>query len=136
MNPQRAVNGPLDELIAATEHKRDLKLKLKEVQKFIDDVEPMVREKFLQEGTQNVRKHDNTVYLRREYKVKHREGVSKPDVTRALKSAGFDELTHETYDYRRLCATVREMKENEEEVPPELTELIEWKEEIKVIVKK
>jgi len=136
MTPAQEVNGPLDELIAATEHKRELELKLKEVKKFIEDVEPIVREKFLQEGTQNVRKHDNTVFLRRNFKVKHREGVSAPDVVELLKHIGFEELVSEKYSYTRLCSVIKEMVENEEEVPEELTQFIEWNEEIKVIVKK
>lgn len=136
MTPSQQVNGPIDELIAATEHKRDLELKLAEVKKFIEDVEPLVREKFLQEGTQNVRKNDNTVYLRRMFKVKHKDGVSRPDVTEALKTLGFGDLVKEDYQYARLCSTVKEIIESGEEVPIELQEFIEWTEEIKVIVKK
>jgi len=136
MTPNEQVNGPIDELIAATEHKRDLEAKLAEVKKFIEDVEPIVREKFLQEGTKSINKNDNTVYLRRMFKVKHKDGVSRPDVTNALVELGYDELTKFDYDYRRLCATIKEMIENDEEVPTELQEYIEWKEEIKVIVRK
>ena len=136
MTPRQEVNGPLDELIAATEHKRDLEAKLKEVKKFIEDVEPMVREKFLQEGTSSVRKDDNTAYLRHQFKVRQKPGISRPDVTAVLKAIGLEDLVKEDYEYKRLCSTIKEMVENEEEVPEELTEFIEWDEEIKVIVRK
>lgn len=133
---EEATGNPIDDLIAASEHKRRLESELKEVKKFIDDVAPVVREQFLQDGTQNVRRNNNTVFLRRSFKVKHKDGVTKPAVIHALKETGFDELTSETYSYPRLCATVKEMVENEEEVPPELQQFIEWKEEVQVIVKK
>jgi hypothetical protein len=127
---------PLNQLIEATEHKRSLESQLKEVEKFISDIEPVVREQFLQDGTQNLRRNDNTAYLRREFKVKRRDGVSNDAIVGALKSFGYEELVEEKYNYRRLCAVVKEIVEAGEEVPEELSRFIEWKEHIKVIVKK
>ena len=127
---------PLNQLIEATEHKRSLESQLKEVEKFISDIEPVVREQFLQDGTQNLRRHDNTAYLWREFKVKRRDGVSNDAIVGALKSFGYEELVEEKYKYRRLCDVVKEIVEAGEEVPEELSRFIEWKEHIKVIVKK
>lgn len=126
--------GPLDELIAATEHKRNLEAQLKAVKKFIDDVKPVVLEKFRQEGTQSVNKDGNTAYIRKDFTVK--PVVSKEHVIAMLEKTGLHDLINQTYNYRRLCAFVKECEERGEDLPLELLESIETDEKYDIIVRK
>jgi hypothetical protein len=126
--------GPVDELIAATEHKRQLKEELAAVNKFIRDVTPIVLEKFQAEGTQSLNRDGNTVYLKRNFFVKPM--ISKPDLVEALQECGYEDMVYPTYDARRLASFIKELDESGEEIPRELLEAIDTTEEYTVVCRK
>lgn len=134
MTPQQEANGPLDELISAENHKRELKAALKEVEKTINDIKEVVLAKFQQEGTRSVRRDDGTVYLQKKFTVKPR--ISKDHVIEALVASGFDDLVVPSYNYMRLCSLIKEMDDNNDPLPPELIEAVEAKENYTVVVRK
>lgn len=126
--------SPLDELIEATEHKRQLEDQLAAVKKFIADVKPIVLQKWQEEGTTKISKNGNTAYIRSDFTVKPR--ISKEHVIEALMASGYDDLVTQAYNYKRLCSFVKECDDHNRELPPELLDAIETEEKFDIVVRK
>jgi hypothetical protein len=126
--------GPVDELIALTEKKRNLDAEVDRLKEKIKEIKPVVLEHFQQTGTNNISRNDNTVYLKRNFFVKPR--ISKPDLVEALQECGYEDMVYPTYDARRLASFIKELDESGEEMPRELLEAIDTTEEYTVICRK
>ena len=134
MTNQHPPIDPLDELIAAETHKRELEAELKNAKKTIDDIKEVVLAKFQQDGTRSIRRDDATVFLQQKFTVKPR--ISKEHITEALIASGYDDLVSTSYNYMRLCSFIKEMDEKDELLPPELIDAVEAKETYTVVVRK
>jgi hypothetical protein len=134
MTPEQQVNGPLNELLEAAAHRRRLETELAVVEKFIADVEPTVREKFMQDGTQNVRRELGTAYMRHTVKLKQEAPLEV--VIDTLRTLGYDDFISEKYDWGRVCSEVKEIEDRGDDVPPELLALFTKSDEYRVIVRK
>jgi hypothetical protein len=134
MTPEQQVNGPLNELLEAAAHRRRLETELAVVKKFIEDVEPLVRERFMQDGTKNVKRKNGTAYMTHNVRLKQEAPMEV--VIDTLRDLGYDDFISEKYDWRRVCSEVKEIEDRGDIVPPELLALFTKSDEYKVIVRK
>ena len=134
MTPDHQSNSPLDTLLKAAADRRRLEDELAVVKKFIEDVEPLVREQFMQDGTKNVKRRNGTAYMRHIVKLKQEAPVEV--VIDTLRELGYDDFISEKYDWRRVCSEVREIEDRGDEVPEELLALFTKTDEYRVTVRK
>jgi hypothetical protein len=133
MDPSQQVNGPIEELIEATRHKKHLERALDEVKKTIEQMKAVVLEKFLAEGTKSVRRDDGTISIRKQFSVKPKN--SKEHVVEALIASGYDDMVNRNYNYMSLCSFIREMDDRQEEIPEELLEALDITEDQTIMVR-
>ena len=113
-----------DRLIDLRERKEQLSELLKQVNAEIEEVDRQLSELMLAEEIQSFVRSGRMFYLKTETYVSA-VAERKPELIEWLKANGYGSIVQETVHPRTLSATVKELKEeHEDELPPDLAELV------------
>lgn len=112
-----------DRLLDLRERKEQLSEQLKAVNAEIEEVDRQLAELMLAEEIQNFVRSGRMFYLKTET---YASAVSdrKAELIEWLKANGLGDIVQETVHPRTLSATVKEMLEEDDELPEELSELV------------
>ena len=112
-----------DRLLDLRERKEKLSEQLKAVNAEIEEVDRQLSELMLAEEIQSFVRNGRMFYLKTET---YASAVSdrKPELSEWLKANGLGDIVQETVHPRTLSATVKELLEDEDELPGELAELV------------
>ncbi len=124
-----------DRLVELRDRKDALQDELKAINAEIKEIDRELAEMMLSEELQNFSRNGRMFYLRTDTYVSA-IADRKPDLIDWLKANGLGELVQETVHPRTLTATVKELLEEEGELPEGLTELVHVYEETTVGLRK
>jgi len=124
-----------DRLVELRERKDALQDELKAINAEIKEIDRKLAEMMLSEELQNFSRNGRVYYLRTDTYVSA-IADRKPDLIDWLKANGLGELVQETVHPRTLTATVKELLEEEGDLPEGLTELVHVYEETTVGLRK
>lgn len=108
------------EYIKLRRHADELDSEAKESKKLADELEQELLEAFATDGVQNLKIEGVTVYLHRQLWATREQDKTKEDLIAALEKAGLAHFVSESVSMQSLSSWVRDLEENEEELPPEL----------------
>nr|PZN59300.1 MAG: hypothetical protein DIU58_18110 [Sphaerobacter thermophilus] len=112
-----------DRLLELRDRKAELEELLKEVNAEIERTNQQLVEAMVAEELQSFVRGDKLFYLRTETYVSP-AAERKPELIEWLKANGLGDIVQETVHPRTLSAAVKEMLEEDDELPPDLAELV------------
>lgn len=112
-----------DRLLDLRERKEQLSEQLKAVNAELEEVDRQLAELMLAEEIQNFVRSGRMFYLKTETYVST-AADRKPELIQWLKDHGLGDIVQETVHPRTLSAAVKEMLEEDDELPPDLAELV------------
>jgi len=112
-----------DRLLELRERKEQLSEQLKAVNAELEEVDRQLAELMLAEEIQNFVRSGRMFYLKTETYVSA-AADRKPELIQWLKDHGLGDIVQETVHPRTLSAAVKEMLEEDDELPPDLAELV------------
>jgi len=117
------------------EEKKELEEKLKVIETEIEETENQLSQEMINSEVQNFNKDGTTFYLQTKTYASIRPEF-KQQVYDWLKTNGFESLVYETVNAQRFSAFVKELLEEEDELPRELKDKVNVFEKITVGVRK
>nr|PZN59543.1 MAG: hypothetical protein DIU58_17855 [Sphaerobacter thermophilus] len=124
-----------DRLLDLRERKEQLSEQLKAVNAEIEEVDRQLAELMLSEEIQSFVRSGRMFYLKTETYVSA-SADRKPELIQWLKDHGLGDIVQETVHPRTLSATLKEMLEENDELPPDLAELVNVFEKTTVSLRK
>ena len=112
-----------DRLRELRDRKAALEDELKQVNAEIERVDQELAKAMVAEEIQNFVRGDKLYYLKTETYVSA-AADRKPELIQWLKDHGLGDIVQETVHPRTLSATIREMLDESDELPPDLAELV------------
>lgn len=112
-----------DRLVELRERKGRLQDELKAVNAEIENVDHRLAEAMTLEELQSFSRDGRLFYLKTETYVSPTAGA-RPRLIEWLKENGFGDIVQETVHHRTLSATVREMLDEDDELPDGLEQLV------------
>ena len=112
-----------DQLVELRERKGRLQDELKAVNAEIENVDRQLAEAMTWEELQSFSRDGRLFYLKTETYVSPTAGA-RPRLIEWLKENGFGDIVQETVHHRTLSATVREMLDEDDELPDGLEQLV------------
>lgn len=112
-----------DRLRTLKDRKAELEDELKQVNAEIERVDQELAQAMVAEEIQNFVRGDKLYYLKTETYVSA-VAERKPELIEWLKANGLGDIVQEAVHPRTLSATIREMMEESDELPPDLAELV------------
>lgn len=112
-----------DRLVELRERKGRLQDELKAVNAEIENVDRRLAEAMTLEELQSFSRDGRLFYLKTETYVSPTAGA-RPRLIEWLKENGFGDIVQETVHHRTLSATVREMLDEDDELPDGLEQLV------------
>jgi hypothetical protein len=104
----------LKEFVKLEQEKADIKLRLKNIESRLGELDESLTRQFIEDGIQSTRIDGRTVYLHRDLFASAKDG-DKEAVVVALKACNLGQYVKEDYNANSLKAYVREMVREAEE---------------------
>ncbi len=108
------ITAELKEFVKLEQEKADIKLRLKNIETRLGELDESLTKQFLEDGIQSTRIDGRTVYLHRDLFASAKDG-DKESVVTALKACNLGQYVKEDYNANSLKAYVREMVREAEE---------------------
>ena len=119
-------DAAIESFVILSRRQRDLKIELEQVEAALKDMQPQLREWFINTSTENVRRHGGLVKLTTRTEVHPADGCTTGDVCDALEAIGeADLLNARGYHWTRLPALLRGYQERGEDIPDALRRVIQ-----------
>jgi len=112
--------------------KQALNAKIKKINEQLSSLEETLGEQFINDGAQSVSMHGFTIYLKADLRVSSNGDADA--LREALGEHGYHWLMMAST--QKLAGWVRELRQNDKEIPPELAPYIKVREVIKVACRK
>lgn len=118
----------LVEFVNLDRERAELEKRLGEIKKRAGLISETLLDDWANRGVQSIKMTDRTVYIRKDFYCSKKGGVETFKVCAALKANGYKDMVtvNPSYAAAALKALVREMVDNDHEVPPDLDALIQF----------
>ena len=142
-NIERIANGgpdgtaALDRFAKLDRRRMELEAQVEEIKRECKDLQPAVLEWFSQEGIVNIRTKDCLVHVVKKWRGYAKPGYDSADICRALQNTGHSDIVNTaSYHWTRMTSLLQEYDDRGEELPAELLEAVDAREEFKVQTRK
>lgn len=116
----------LVEFINLDQERAEIEKRLGEIKTRAAAISKVLLDDWANHDVQAVKFKNRTVYIRRDFYCSKKGGVDAQKVCDALRAHGYGAMVHPSYAPAALKALVREMVDDEREVPAELDALIQF----------
>lgn len=116
--------GLLNEFVTICGELKEQEEKVERIKKNRHELERILLVEFAKNKLQNMHVAGKVIYLRKDVRVQKKTDKEMSDICDVLRSIGGEDLVREQYAPSALTAFVKELKQSDGGVPPELLECV------------